>query len=953
VFALAGVPRLVAPQAYIAHDETRYWTWASAFFMALVRGDWLGTIVGPGNPSITLFWNHALNMEVKYAVAWLGGVQSTALSAWPDFQPTATLDLLMQRRLPIVLFNTLAVVLAYRLVHRLYGGRVALLAAILLALDPFYLADSRTTRGEGLLASLVILAILFFFSYWRSKRLRDLVLSGACTGLALLTKISAVALVIWVGLVIVVFGSLEARRPERSRVRHMVTVGGLWGLVAVMVVWLLWPAMWVSPAKAMSFVLSFLSNVGVSGRDNYFFGHIYQAEPLPLYYLVVYLLRVTPLAWLGFLAALSYLGAFYLRKKHPAQHNAEAHERALLTLLILTFVAVYGIMISFGTLKRDWYLIPVFPCLDVVAAVGLVWLLDWGRSRWADRLRVHLAPRFAWASGLGLVLAVQAATILPFHPYYYVYWNPLVWGNRWAAHAIMVGWDVDLSAGAHYLNTKPHAEKLRVATRSTQGFEQIFKGETIRWVPEQPWVQADYLAVRANHLQLQKIEPGFLDYLSHLKLDHVVSLGGVDYFWVYAGPRAEYWAGPSTLAGKATLLGYSLDDPEVEAGSALTIQVYWHNEGMSDQDDLFWRLVDANGYVWAEGTALPAPAFAENARIEDRIVESSVTLMAPLGIPPGTYFLQSGVYSREREEVLGTFNLPSSGDKVLVNRAESPGLAADLSLKDKLDRVVAPELVLLGFELPNDTLLFNEKNWLTLYWQATEEIRKDYVAALQLLDTDGKEATYWLGRPLMGSYPTTNWRAGEIVRDPWALDLPADVPAGDYRLQMTVFDAETEAAVDQVSLTDVRVTERWRRLDIPEMQKAVNAGLGNKVTLLGYDLLTEPIAGGGRLRITLYWQAEEAIDTAYRVLVELIDESDTVVAQLEGVPAEGQIPTDEWHIGEVVVDRHLLEFSNLPLGAYRVTVGMYNPETGERLAASDTDRGILLEVLTIGSGDRR
>jgi hypothetical protein len=944
VLVLAAIPRLTSLRAFLAHDETQIWEWASQFFFALLNGDWPATIVGPGNPSVTLFWNHALVMGAKYAWAWLTGIHTTALATWPDFQPEATLEPLVQRRLPIVIFNTLAVVIAYRLIHRLFGRRVALIAAVLLALDPFYLADSRTSRGEGLLASLMILAILLFLSYWVFGQSKYLVLSGVLTGLALLTKTSAISLVIWAIIAAPVLCLASSNLSRRQQLGRVLKAWALWGLVAVAIFWALWPAMWVSPAKAISFLLSFVDDVGVSGRENYFFGQVYQDEPLPWYYPVVYILRVTPMAWLGLVGALGYLGFYFGRR---SRHREQSSLRPILTLLLLLLALIYGAMMTFGTLKRDWYLLPSFPALDIVAAFGLVWAFQGAWDRWGDRWKRRISPTAAWASSLAAVLILQAAIVVPSHPYYYTYWNPLVLGSRWAVKAVMVGWDLDLSVGAYYLNSKPDAEDLLVATRSTRGFEQIFKGRIVRWVPNEPWIQADYLVVRTNHLQRGKIEPEMLEYLSHLTPDHIVSIGGVDYLWIYEGPRSEYFAGPSTLAGKATLLGYGLGDPKVAAGDTLSIKLYWRNEGMTPDDDLFLRLVDAGSYVWAESVAVPLAGFEESGLTDGRFVESQVSLTVPLGTPPGTYFLQTGVYNHTRQEVSGFFTLSSGGDQLTI---AGPGTALSgmqPAIEHRLDLAMSPEVSLLGFDLPDDTLVLSDDNWLSLYWQANTDVGNDYVIGLQLLDLDEKEAAYWLGRPVMSGYPTSQWAAGELVRDPWSLELPAGTSSGDYTLQLTLFDPEAQLAVNRASLGPISVIERRRQYAVPEMQEAVGIGLDDRVTLLGYDLYPEPVAGGGRLQMTLYWQAQRSMDTSYKVFVHLLSPDGAVVAQHDDVPVGGTIPTDDWDVGEVVADQHLVEFSAPPSGEYRLIAGMYNPASGERLLASDGKAFISLQTLSV------
>lgn len=277
------------------------------------------------------------------------------------------------------------------------------------------------------------------------------------------------------------------------------------------------------------------------------------------------------------------------------------------------------------------------------------------------------------------------------------------------------------------------------------------------------------------------------------------------------------------------------------------------------------------------------------------------------------------------------------------------GLVTELPLEHQLDEAVTPEVMLLGYTLPDDMLVQAEpdSNWLTLFWRATSNVDHDYVVAVQLLAQQNEEVAYWLGRPVLSGYATDQWQAGEIVRDPWLLDLPPDVSPGNYTLQLVLFDAGTEAEAGRTTLGGVSLVERRRQFDIPTMQNALNKWLNDQVTLLGYDLSTEPLTGGGRLRVILYWQARAPLESSYSVFVHLLDSSGSIVAQHDGVPVNGSVPTHNWATDEVITDQHLVEFPSLSGGEYRLVVGLYNSTTGERLAAASGDTSILLRTLSL------
>jgi hypothetical protein len=56
------------------------------------------------------------------------------------------------------------------------------------------------------------------------------------------------------------------------------------------------------------------------------------------------------------------------------------------------------------------------------------------------------------------------------------------------------------------------------------------------------------------------------------------------------------------------------------------------------------------------------------------------------------------------------------------------------------------------------------------------------------------------------------------------------------------------------------------------------------------------------------------------------------VWQQDVVPQQGSYPTDQWLADEVVVDEYEIELpADLPPGSYPVEIGLYLPETGQRL----------------------
>ncbi|MDH4136592.1 MAG: hypothetical protein OEW09_07755, partial [Anaerolineae bacterium] len=117
----------------------------------------------------------------------------------------------------------------------------------------------------------------------------------------------------------------------------------------------------------------------------------------------------------------------------------------------------------------------------------------------------------------------------------------------------------------------------------------------------------------------------------------------------------------------------------------------------------------------------------------------------------------------------------------------------------------------------------------------------------------------------------------------------------------------------------------------------LQAHLGDRVMLLGYDLPQDTVHPGDNLVLTLYWQATAQMDKDYTVFVHVADEAGYAVAQNDAWPVDSRYPTSDWRTGTVLGDRVVVSIPpDTPPGEYQLRVGMYLLETMERLpVASD------------------
>ena len=77
-----------------------------------------------------------------------------------------------------------------------------------------------------------------------------------------------------------------------------------------------------------------------------------------------------------------------------------------------------------------------------------------------------------------------------------------------------------------------------------------------------------------------------------------------------------------------------------------------------------------------------------------------------------------------------------------------------------------------------------------LTWRALGKIDAYYSVYVKLLDGGGNAVAGWDGQPQDGAAPTLLWVPGETVDDLVTLTVPADVPPGEYRVEVGMYRAD-------------------------------------------------------------------------------------------------------------------------------------------------------------------
>ncbi|MGC8878059.1 MAG: glycosyltransferase family 39 protein [Anaerolineae bacterium] len=565
VFLLALLPRALDLDVFVGPDESS-WVRRSDHFAEALRSGNLAATYQSGHPGVTLLW-----MELPVSGGTNDGTVSTEATEETEDEgrtPAVEMGTLATKRRLAALAHACSVALTVLLVRKLFNSEVAWMAGCLLAFDPFLLTESRAVRSEGMVTSFATLSLLALLWFVQERHLWLAGLTGVLTGLALLSKVSAVALLPVVALGLLITLPLSPAMLHAPRWRSRLTALLILGMALIATVILLWPALWVAPLEVMRQMGAYIGlravEGGGGGSYSFFLGQVQPTRALsPLFYPLVLLYRTGPWQWAGLigLAAVAWRAHRWTRRW------------TWNVAIMLAFLAAYLALISLSGLKFDRYVMPMLPVLDVMAALGLSMTWCWIAG---TRLRQQLWGVLAAIA----VFVTQVALALPHHPYYHTYYNPLLGGIRQAVHVLPVGTGYEgVEKVAAYLNNLPQPEQLRLATAVSGKLKPLFKGQTIAMdAQDGHWFLADYTFLYISQVQRGKHDAELVAYLQqHKLLAYSFQLAGLDYGWVYRGPGAQYYGGDTKLEGRAMLHAFDLSTNQIQAGEVLTATVYFRN----------------------------------------------------------------------------------------------------------------------------------------------------------------------------------------------------------------------------------------------------------------------------------------------------------------------------------------------------------------------------------------
>jgi hypothetical protein len=250
---------------------------------------------------------------------------------------------------------------------------------------------------------------------------------------------------------------------------------------------------------------------------------------------------------------------------------------------------------------------------------------------------------------------------------------------------------------------------------------------------------------------------------------------------------------------------------------------------------------------------------------------------------------------------------------------------------------------LLGYRLSAETLTPGETLTLNLYWQTDVSLDKNYSVFAHALGRNDVVVGQFDSLPGLGNYATSIWRPGQIIEDTLLVPIARDASAptlltigtGLYdasRLDLPPLPVVTaDGAPASTAIAQAKLIPREWPIAEPG---SLNIQFDDNIKLVGFQTDCGPQSVVCHLK--LFWEPEDRPSADHTVFIQIWDDREQM-AGFDGPPIGGDYPTSWWEAGEVIVDEHMLDLRKLPSGRYRMLVGLYRLDSGQRLPAFDSD----------------
>ena len=368
-------------------------------------------------------------------------------------------------------------------------------------------------------------------------------------------------------------------------------------------------------------------------------------------------------------------------------------------------------------------------------------------------------------------------------------------------------------------------------------------------------------------------------------------LRGPDEGGIYFGPKDDYWAGLIVLQA-GTDVASTLHNVEIRATAGIS----------------------RDGWVTTGGvTFYESPVVLSNCRLLDSIAEDAINVVR-------------SEFEFIRTEFGHTASDAFDGDFV----------------QGRIERCAFHDVQGDGIDVGGSEITVQDINLLRVYDKGISAGESSTVDAKNVRARDvgiaiaSKDMSRVTAQEV---YIARAWIAGLAAFSKKVEYGPAGIQSSHVVFEDESFKAlvQTGSSVtidgETVATTEFDVDELYSQPEALATMRPLDYHLGPVIRLVGYNLATLKLSPGDDLHLRLYWQADTKPERDYTIFVHVLDASGELVAQRDNMPRDETFPTTHWPVSQLINDFHHIPLpSDMPAGEYRIVIGMYIWQTGERLS---------------------
>lgn len=309
-----------------------------------------------------------------------------------------------------------AVVSIYSLAKIRYSSwKWGWLAAAFLVLTPRIFGDSFFNDKDLVFLSFFSIAFFTLVRFLIKPTWQAALWHALACGVAIDIRIMAIILPV---ATIVVSVLLIIKNPSEIRKRSYLLILFLVALAPVVLIF--WPWLWSDPINHLIQAFSNMSKFRWGGQM-IFMGEVINSEPLPWYYIPVWIGVTTPIVYLYLFVTGAWITSKnFFKSKWALWRNLDELQDTL--TLGLAISPILAVVLLDSVLYNGWrHLYFIYPAFILVSLRGLYGILSWAKGK-----------KLIWDSLIKLViilsLIANSIWMIRNHPYQYLYFNYLA-GN--------------------------------------------------------------------------------------------------------------------------------------------------------------------------------------------------------------------------------------------------------------------------------------------------------------------------------------------------------------------------------------------------------------------------------------------------------------------------------------------------------------------------------------------